>query len=98
MAAAGLSMTILSLFGSLFLAGGLAGIPLGVPPAEPDPAMARIAPEECIFYLTWSGMAEASPDSPNHTERLMAEPEVQRATERRHQNGSRRGRACPPGR
>lgn len=78
MAAAGLSMTFLSLFGSLFLAGGLSGIPLGVPPAEPDPAMARIAPEECIFYLTWSGMAEASPDSTNHTERLMAEPEVQR--------------------
>ena len=78
MAAAGLSMTFLSLFGSLFLAGGLSGIPLGVPPAEPDPAMARIAPEECIFYLTWSGMAEASPDSTNHTERLMAEPEVHR--------------------
>lgn len=78
MAAAGLSMTFLSLFGSLFLAGGLAGIPLGVPPAEPDPVMARVAPEECVFYLTWAGMAEASPDSKNHTERLMAEPEVRR--------------------
>lgn len=78
MASAGLSMTFLSLFGSLFLAGGLAGIPLGLPPAEPDPAMARVAPQDCIFYLTWAGMAEASAESPNHTERLMAEPEVQR--------------------
>jgi hypothetical protein len=76
--ATGISLSFLSMFGTMLIAGGLSGLPLGIPPAEPDPAMARVAPEECLFYLSWSGMAEASPDSPNHTERLLAEPEVQR--------------------
>lgn len=77
MAAAGFS-TVLSMFGAMFLAGGIAGLPLGIPPAEPDRNMARVAPEECLFYMSWSGMAEASADSTNHTERLLAEPQVKR--------------------
>lgn len=76
--ATGFSLSFLSMFGTMLIAGGLSGLPLGIPPAEPDPAMARVAPEECLFYLSWSGMADASPDSPNHTERLLAEPEVRR--------------------
>ena len=60
----------------LAMLGGGAGLPLGVPPAAEDPMMAQVAPEECIFYLTWSGVAEPDPDSTNQTEQLLAEPEV----------------------
>ena len=58
--------------------GGAAGIPLGVPPALEDPLLAKVAPEECAFYMTWSGIAEPDPQSSNRTEQLLAEPEVQR--------------------
>ena len=52
------------------------GLPLGVPPAEEDPLMTRIAPAECLYYTTWAGMAQ--PDAENSpTEALMAEEEVQ---------------------
>jgi hypothetical protein len=78
MAATGLSMGFFSMFSVMLVAGGLSGLPLGLPPAEPDIRMAQVAPEECLVYLSWSGMAEPSADSANHTERLLAEPEVQR--------------------
>lgn len=78
MAAAGLSMSFLSVFGVMLISGGLSGLPMGLPPAEPDVRMTQVAPEECLFYLSWSGMADPSPDSPNHTEQLLAEPQVQR--------------------
>ena len=35
------------------------GVPLGIPPAPDDPVMARFAPEECVFYTTWSASAAA---------------------------------------
>ncbi len=60
----------------LAMLGGGAGLPLGVPPAAEDPMMAQVAPDECILYLTWSGIAEPDPDSSNQTEQLLAEPEV----------------------
>ena len=60
---------------TMFYAG--LGLPLGVPPAEPDPLMQRIAPDECIYYTTWAGMAKPDPQSGNPTEALMAEEEVQ---------------------
>jgi hypothetical protein len=56
--------------------GGGVGIPLGVPPAAPDPMMAKIAPEKCLYYTTWVGMADPDPASANETEKLLAEPEV----------------------
>lgn len=58
------------------LMGTGSGIPLGVPPAEPDPIMAKIAPQECLYYSTWAGMAEPDAASGNHTEQLLAEPEI----------------------
>ena len=64
---------------SMILMGGGVGIPLGIPPAAEDPAMARAAPKECIFYLTWSGMAAPDPQSGNQTEQLLAEKEVQQS-------------------
>jgi len=58
------------------LLGGF-GLPLGVPPAEEDPLMYKVAPGECLFYTTWAGMASPDPDSSSQTEQLLAEPEVQ---------------------
>ncbi len=53
------------------------GIPLGMPPLPPDPFMDGIAPEKCLVYSSWNGMAVPSADSENETERLLAEPEIQ---------------------
>ena len=53
-----------------------AGIPLGVPPVD-DPMMSHVAPEECLYYASWAGTGEPDPKSPNRTEQLLAEPEVQ---------------------
>lgn len=57
------------------------GIPLGIPPAPDDPVMVRFAPEECIFYTTWSASAMASPSSKNQAEQMLAEPEVRQFVE-----------------
>jgi len=62
----------------LFLSSGGTGIPLGIPPTEEDPVLAKVAPEECTFYLSWAGMATPDSESKNHTEQLLAEQEVQR--------------------
>ncbi len=71
MAAGGMFEMVFLVFGF----GGL-GLPLGVPPAPEDPLLARIAPEPCLFYASWAGVAEPDPTSKNQTERLLAEPEV----------------------
>ena len=59
------------------LSGGQIGLPLGLPPLAEDPVLANIAPEECLVYFSWSGVAEPDPKSKNQTEQLLAEPEVQ---------------------
>ncbi|MCA9267596.1 MAG: hypothetical protein KDA41_03965, partial [Planctomycetales bacterium] len=56
--------------------GGI-GLPLGVPPAKEDPLMARVAPPDCLYYMTWSGMDVPDASRGNHTEALLAEPQVQ---------------------
>ena len=56
---------------------GGTGLPLGLPPGPEDPLLAKIAPEECLLYLSWAGMAKPSPDSKNHTEQLLTEQEMQ---------------------
>ncbi len=56
---------------------GGAGVPVGIPPGPEDPMMAKVAPRECLFYTSWAGMAKPDPASGNHTERLLAEPEIQ---------------------
>jgi len=58
------------------LLGGAVGLPLGIPPGPEDPLMGHVAPEKCVFYTTWSGIATPDPESTNHTEQLLAEPEV----------------------
>ena len=58
------------------------GMPLGMPPSPADPVVERAAPEECLYYLGWSGMAVADPKSANQTERLLAEPELRQFADR----------------
>jgi hypothetical protein len=58
------------------LMGGGGGLPLSMPPLPEDPVLARIAPEECLVYTTWSGMAAPDAESKNQTEQLLAEPEI----------------------
>src|SRR5687768_12586110 len=58
------------------LSGGGMGVPLGMPPLPEDPLFSRIAPEKCLWYLSWSGAAEPDAKSTNTTEQLLAEPEV----------------------
>jgi hypothetical protein len=58
---------------------------LSLPPLPEDPVMASVAPEDCLWYLTWSGCAKADPASKNKTEQLLAEEEIQRfGTELEH--------------
>ena len=38
--------------------------------------MASVAPRECLWYFSWSGVGEPDPKSTNQTEQLLAEPEV----------------------
>ncbi len=71
-------MGMLSGFAMLFaLSGGQIGLPFGLPPLAGDPVMANVAPEDCLVYYSWSGVAEPDPKSKNQTEQLLAEPEVQ---------------------
>jgi hypothetical protein len=58
------------------LMGGQLSLPLGLPPLPEDPVLANVAPEDCLFYYTWSGVAEPDPKSKNQTEQLLAESEV----------------------
>lgn len=60
----------------LLLFGGQVGVPLGLPPLPEDRVMASVAPRECLWYFSWSGVGEADPKSTNQTEQLLAEPEV----------------------
>jgi hypothetical protein len=47
-------------------------------PQPLDPVLAAVAPQECLWYSSSSGIGPADPASANHTEQLFAEPQVQR--------------------
>ncbi len=50
--------------------------PFGLPPVADDALLAKVAPDDCLFYLTWNGSAAPDAKSTNATERFFAEPEV----------------------
>ena len=62
----------------VFLGGSPLSLPLSLPPLPEDPALAQVAPQECLWYLSWAGCAKPDPASKNHTEQLLAEQEIQR--------------------
>jgi len=62
---------------ALTIMAAMSGGATSMPPAPPDATVVNVAPEECVFYMSWSGRANVDPESTNHTERLLAEKEVQ---------------------
>ncbi len=78
MAAGASTLAISQIILFLTLNGGLS-FPLGVPPEAEDRLMALVAPEQPIYYTTWSGVAKPNADSTNQTEQLLAEEEIQHA-------------------
>ena len=70
-------MTFAEILISVMMLSGFLGFPVGVPPEPEDELLARVAPDECLYYTTWAGMAEPDPNSTNQTEQLLAEPEIQ---------------------
>ncbi|HUG66194.1 MAG TPA: DUF1559 domain-containing protein [Pirellulaceae bacterium] len=61
----------------MFLLGGGFGLPSGVPPTAQDPLAQKIAPADCLYYMSWAGAGIPDAASGNHTEKMLAEPEVQ---------------------
>jgi hypothetical protein len=49
-----------------------------LPPKPEDPALARVAPQECMLYCSWAGTTAADANSKNRAERFLAEPEIVR--------------------
>ena len=57
--------------------GGAAGLPVSMPPLPPDPVIARVAADECLFHIETAGLAVPAADTTNLTERMLADPEMQ---------------------
>ena len=62
----------------MMLLGGGFGMPSGVPPTQEDNLSKNVAPADCLFYASWAGTGTPDAGSSNHTEQLLAEPEVQK--------------------
>lgn len=54
------------------------GVPQGIPPTREDPLLLAVAPEKCLYFSTWAGMANPDPNSGNSTEKLVADPEIRK--------------------
>jgi hypothetical protein len=67
--------------GVVLLMGGQVGLPLGLPPLSEDPVLSRVAPDDCLLYFSWSGVAEPDAKSKNQTEQMLAEPEMKQFIE-----------------
>jgi len=63
------------------LAGGI-GLPMGLPPAEEDPVMSRVLPDNVLAYISIAGMAKPDPNSENRAERLFADKEINALVEK----------------
>jgi hypothetical protein len=76
-------------------------VPLGIPPLPEMQLTSKIAPADCLFYFSSSGMAEPDAGSANQAEQLLAEPEVKRFAGEieqliRNALDKNRGRGGPP--
>lgn len=78
-----MGMMGLTFYLALIFFGGSMGIPMGMPPGPEDPLMANVAPEECAFYASWSGVAKTDPKA-NPTEKWMSQPVTSKAIVKRH--------------
>jgi hypothetical protein len=65
-------MFILMLF-----SGAPASMPLSLPPLPEDAVLAKVAPEQCLWYVSLAGVDKVNPASKNKVEQLLAEDDVQ---------------------
>ena len=72
-----LAVAPVALLPILLLFGGFS-LPAGLPPLPEDRVISRVAPAECLGYISWAGTATPNANSKNQTEQLLAEPEVQK--------------------
>ena len=63
-------------FWSLLLLGMPLHLPLSLPPLPPDPTLAAMAPQECLWYIGLAGVDKVNPASKNKVEQLLAEDDV----------------------
>lgn len=67
---------LVALLAVLLSFGGAGGLPLSMPPLPPDPVLARVAPDECLFHMETAGLAAPGDGTPNLTERMLSDPEM----------------------
>jgi len=75
------AMGISGMFVLLMVLGGGLG-PVSLPPMAEDAKLTAVAPEDCLLYVQLAGMAPADANSANHTERLIAEAQIQHLVQR----------------
>ncbi len=63
-------------FWLLLLLGMPVHLPLSLPPLPPDPTLAAMAPQECLWYVGLAGVDKVNPASKNKVEQLLAEDDV----------------------
>ena len=56
-------------------------VPLGVPPGEEDITLQKVAPEQCLYYMSSAGVVTPDAASNNATEKLLLDPEIKEFTE-----------------
>ncbi len=69
-------VSVATVLATVFLGGGLLGLPLSIPPLPPDPVIARAAPDECLAHVALAGIATPDARSGNLTERMLADEEM----------------------
>ena len=70
-------ISIATVLATIFLGGGLLGLPLSIPPLPPDPVITRAAPDDCLAHVSLAGLAMPDARSGNLTERMLADEEMQ---------------------
>jgi hypothetical protein len=75
-------INIATVLATIFLGGGLLGLPLSIPPLPPDPVIARAAPDECLAHVALAGIATPDAGSGNLTERMLADEEMREFLDR----------------
>jgi Protein of unknown function (DUF1559) len=63
-------------FSLLLLLGMPLHLPLSLPPLPPDPTLAAMAPQDCLWYIGLAGVDKVNSSSKNKVEQLLAEDDV----------------------
>ena len=74
-------MFMVSSFVNVLFVSGMLMTPLGIPPAEIDAVLEKMAPDACLYYLGSAGTTDPNAASGNLTEKFMLDPEVKQFSE-----------------